>query len=293
MTPPEHFLIGVATGNIVYGTVSVAVRRPPAGYVGSILLCGFAAVLPDIDSFFGHYTSTDPWVGHRGWTHSFAGSALLAFCLAVGLSVFGIFRRIFSGYYLQLVKFFHKKETGEPNDFRFFRHLFFPFFPAPFGLLFFLGFAGAVSHMFSDMPTPASVWGGLPIYFPFKNPDGSYVRVGGWGMIGWFDLICFWTTAAAVTVSFAPAALAMMIRLFTNIVTRILSALLFSGVVGINGYLFHWMKEYIPTQKFENENQWYALQMEKMKTMPEPVQKFTADAMRLFIIIFKQVRGIP
>ena len=60
MTPPEHFAIGFALGNLAYSSfqLSKGIREDKykkITYTKTIIIMTLSAMLPDIDSFFGHF----------------------------------------------------------------------------------------------------------------------------------------------------------------------------------------------------------------------------------------------
>ena len=108
MTPPEHLLIGITCANIFYSILGIF-RKHWFNYFAFALVLGLVAMAPDIDSFFGHYTSQDPVVGHRGMTHSFLGVAVIALPMVLSASFGNLLARAFVAYWKLLVRFFRKR----------------------------------------------------------------------------------------------------------------------------------------------------------------------------------------
>ncbi|MCP4135595.1 MAG: metal-dependent hydrolase, partial [bacterium] len=149
MTIPEHLMIGFSFANIFYAIQSLF-KFKKINYLLLVLLLAIAAAFPDIDSFFGYYTSTNPLIGHRGATHSIAGAIVSGFILTLtALLISAIFLR---KKYLTMRVFF---------------------------LLFFISSLAGISHVLADLPQPPSVWKGIPVFFPLKS-GGQYMRHGGW-----------------------------------------------------------------------------------------------------------------
>jgi len=69
MTPPDHLMAGLTVG-AVYSSICgmLPLKRVSIPFV--LLLCGLLAMLPDADASRGVYSSTDPFIGHRGVTDS-------------------------------------------------------------------------------------------------------------------------------------------------------------------------------------------------------------------------------
>ncbi len=296
MTPPEHLFLGISCANVYYGAVSIigtVFRRrvKPVGYFLLMTAMGIAAMLPDVDSFFGHYTSADPWVGHRGMTHSYLGSAVLGLAVTLvfaALSFAGF--RIWRGYWKLLRDRFYVRATGEEPRFRYCNFTFHYFLPLPF-MIFFVGtFIAGVSHALADLPQPASAWNGVPLMFP-KMANGQYAREGGWGMIGWFDLKIQWDLMFLAAYSLPVALAAKFVNYFRFIATRALAALVFAGLIYMNVQGMNDMVKYIKSCEYKNDNQWYSDQMKYVDNAEPFVRDTTKKGMKMFIAIFRQARN--
>lgn len=292
MTPPEHILIGMTSANVVYATMHFTPKSEPKshGYAKLVLVMALAAALPDIDSFFGNYTSTDVITGHRGWTHSFAGVFLLGLGLTLAVSALTFVFRIFTSYFRILFYHFKSKETGEPNTHKKMKDLFQPFLPKVLLILLAASFIGGVTHLLADLPTPPSVWGGLPLLWPLKSGD-QYVRYGCFGSMGWYDIINVWYLIAAFLVSVPAVIIGKFFHFFKARAMKIIRiswfALLLIGTV----LFFTWMGSKILKEKYENDQKWYAYQLKELEKMPEYVKDPTLKGIKLFSEIFKQSRS--
>ena len=105
MAPPEHLLMGITLANIFY-SVQAFFKKKYFTYGKLLIVLGLVAMSPDIDSFFGRYTSPNPYIGHRGMTHSFVGITVLGFLFTIAASLFSIIIRIAGGYWKFLVNYF-------------------------------------------------------------------------------------------------------------------------------------------------------------------------------------------
>ena len=164
----SHTLTGIAVGT-VFSTISHGSWKRK----GLIILAGgFGGALPDFDtiSLWSKFDSTIGFLlglDHSGkqiyfgkfwYSHHAAFHSILAPILLILLSIIinSIFRKN-----LELSKLKARVIAKKYSFYAFF-----------FGFLF---------HLFEDMPTPASVWGGVNLFFP----SSSYV--GGFGKIWWWN----------------------------------------------------------------------------------------------------------
>ncbi len=166
-----HTLSGVAIGTVMASFSKGGFREK----MGIISIAGFAGALPDIDAIslwskfdntivrlFGLHNSGKEiyflkfWYSHHGFLHSFFASLLIAF--VIGLCIYLINSR--------------KKNLSIRSLFISFKN------QRLFLISFMLGF---VIHLIEDMPTPASVWGGVNFLWPMK----SYI--GGSGDLWWWN----------------------------------------------------------------------------------------------------------
>lgn len=186
----SHTLTGVAVGTVV----SAFSKHGAKDKTFIILLGGLGGLLPDLDaislwskfdttlgSFFNLSHSGKTiyfgkfWYSHHAAMHSLFAALLLPALLTLLMCVR---KRSFSKLTLQ--SFWHNHKLRY--------------------ISFFLGFT---FHLLEDMPTPASVWGGVNLFFP----SSSYV--GGYGKIWWWNNYDIFLLIVAVivlnlTLSFLP-----------------------------------------------------------------------------------------
>lgn len=129
----------------------------------------FAGALPDFDAFslwskfdqtIGNWLSLSHtgreiyfgklWYSHHAFLHSILGALT---CIAFFTTIYLIFRSL------------TKRKPKLPQL----------ILPAS---TFFFAFC---SHLLGDMPTPASVWGGIALWFPHQE------YIGGWGKVWWWN----------------------------------------------------------------------------------------------------------
>lgn len=230
MTPPDHLLAGISIGAVYTSFCGLfSVRR--ISCIAVFILCGVFAVLPDVDSFRGVYSSTDIFIGHRGISHS------IFFIVLISLIV------VFLYAVMLFIKNFNEAGVESGIKRNFLLDLFF--------LLFFSG----VSHLIMDLPQPPGVWKGIPLFFPLKNSD-LFLRSGGWGMIGWYDyritFILIVSTAAALillsTACFLKSKMLIkkIIYISTILILFISTALI---IVHINDSVFQGNKNWNESQR--------------------------------------------
>lgn len=164
----SHTLTGIAVGTVA-ATVS---KEHWKTKMSIILIGGFGGALPDFDALslwskfdttigrFLHlpYTGNQIyfgklWYSHHGAFHSILAPILLSIFLFLGIA------------------FFHKYRSREVVRTHFTTNYL-------KYLAFILGF---IFHLLEDMPTPASVWGGVNLFFPSSN------YIGGFGKIWWWN----------------------------------------------------------------------------------------------------------
>lgn len=162
-----HTLSGIAAGSVLV-TCS---KKGFSDKIFVILLSGFGGILPDFDALslwsgfdqtFGSWFGLDHsgkeiyfskfWYSHHGFLHSSFAAFFVTFLIFSAIWVIGI------------------------NKYQGFKHIIIENHLPLIG--FFLGF---IFHLFGDMITPASVWGGVNFFWPSK----SYV--GGTGQIWWWN----------------------------------------------------------------------------------------------------------
>lgn len=164
-----HTLSGAAVGVVLSGFS----KRGVMNRIKIVLISAFAGAIPDIDaiSLWSGFDSTIGnlfnlshsgreiysahfWYSHHGFMHSI--SAALLFAIVGGAISYLICSRMRYGSNLR---------SGFKSD-----------------RLALLGFiSGFVIHLLEDMPTPASSWGGVNLFWP------SSQYIGGFGDIWWWN----------------------------------------------------------------------------------------------------------
>ncbi len=298
MSPPEHLLIGFSTATAFYAAQHfVKPSEPkPVGYGKLLCVMGVAAILPDMDSFWGHYNSSNPWVGHRGMTHSIAGVAVLGLGLAILSSVLSVIFRLIPGYWRFWYDRFKRKEfsgdaSSESKNFHFLKYVLRPFFLWPMILVFLSAFIGGLTHILADLPQAKSVWGGLPIYFPIKSGEG-YARFGGFGLVGWYDFRTAWALIAVVGISIPAVLIGMTLKWFKNRAMKIVTLVWFVAIFGVNAVCYGWVVNTIRKSRFTTEQAWYESQMKWVAKAPPFVRKTTQEGFKIGVSLFQQARRL-
>lgn len=190
-----HIIAGIA----VSSSIAVCMNGRPVKRIAIIGAGALGGGLPDLDAIsmwskfdatFGrlfHLSHTGReiysakfWYSHHAFMHSLAASVLFALLLLV--TVYFINRRFNQLSQADFVLFLKKNRIVA----------------AAFVSGYFL-------HLICDMPTPASSWGGVNLFFPLD----SYV--GGWGKIWWwnnYDL--FLIISLVIVVNFILLAISML-----------------------------------------------------------------------------------
>ena len=299
MTPPEHLLIGLTGANMYYSFMSFfwTKKRMPWGYVALAFSMGLVSIIADIDSFFGNYGSPNPMIGHRGMTHSIAAAALFSLVITVLIAVLSAGVRIVTGYCLVLFHYFRssekvlKKNSGNETGFNFCRFVSHPLTPKPILLMLVGAFIAGVSHLVTDLPQPASVWNGIPLLFPLKY-GGSYVRTGGWGIIGWWDLAIPWVLFCVYSFTLLLLLCGRFLRISKQNIAQRASVAVFALVIFINLGSWFWMARYIASSNYKGETQWYLSQMKMLETFPPRIREITRRGFTVGASLFRQSRQI-
>lgn len=260
MAPPEHVLIGFSLGNIFYALQEYAGKgRLP--YAPVLFLSGVMAALPDVDSLFGHYGSTNVFLGHRGITHSLLFVFIVS--AAVALAIRGMEAAAGQGGE-------GRRRTGGSAAW----------------LIFPLLFAAGLSHLLGDLPQPSGPWGGIPLFFPLSS-GGNYVRTGGWALTGWYDYRVMVLLSSAFLVSLASVLLMMVSRKQGwRAMVRLSASLLMAGncaaivlvvyLAGHGGYV--------------NAGQWGQLQSEYLDRTGPLVKGILLNGRECFMKLFMAIR---
>ncbi len=164
----SHTFTGIAVGTVVATISKSSWKRK--GLI--ILIGGLGGALPDLDaislwshfdttigSFFGlKHAGQEIYFGKFWYSHHAAFHSVLAPILLI--------------LFFFLTKGLIKRSFNMPEKKK-------KFFSINYGIIAF--FFGFLFHLFEDMPTPASVWGGVNFFFPSAN------YVGGFGKIWWWN----------------------------------------------------------------------------------------------------------
>ncbi len=283
MTPPDHLLVGLSCANILYSAQAIF-KKDILSYAKVIVVLALVAISPDIDSFFGAYTSRDPYIGHRGMTHSFLGVLALSFIIVVLSGVISVIIRVISGYYRYLIHFFKKRDGYMKSDFVFWKFILYPFSWKPFFLLFLFAFLAGVSHLIIDLPQPVTHWKGIPLWFPLKA-GGDYIRNGEYAYIGWYDLNITWILIGTTVISFGMVIFTKFIKL---IQMRYIYIPLFSIIILFNAGVLYWMHGHIKSSTYRGETAWYNQQMKDIKKFPKKIQIITKKGFVIFLSLYRQ-----
>lgn len=163
-----HSFSGLAVGTVV----SSYTKNKLTSKFKCIFYSGFGAALPDLDaiSLWSKFDST------LGQFFHLSRSGNEIYFDKLWYSHHAILHSIFAGFTFLLFFFVCHclvKKTMYKKDFAVTFHQY---------KFFHLGFiASYIIHLFEDMPTPASYWGGVNLWWPNKN------YVGGFGEIWWWN----------------------------------------------------------------------------------------------------------
>jgi len=192
----SHTLTGIAIG-----TVSATVSNSSWRNKGLIILTGgLGGALPDFDaislwskfdltigSFLGlSYSGKEIYFGKFWYSHHAALHSLIApiFLILLTTTIKVLFKREFKAL----------KILNRLKENRFLTLAF---------------FGGFLFHLLEDMPTPASVWGGVNLLFPSSN------YIGGFGNIWW------WNNYDLVLIIFTVIIMNLIINIIPTIYHRI------------------------------------------------------------------------
>jgi membrane-bound metal-dependent hydrolase YbcI (DUF457 family) len=288
MAPPEHFLIGITLANIFYSFQSFFKERLFT-YLKLVSILALIAIFPDIDSFFGKYTSTNPLIGHRGITHSLLGIGVIALLFTILSSVISISIRIITGYWYTILKYFKgtNLELKENIDFNIKKHILKPLLPKYFIIFFILSFIAGLSHLIADLPQPPGVWNGIPLFYPLQNSSGEYIRNGGWSFMGWYDIKVIWILLGTVAVSIPMVMATQFIKL---IKFKIISIILFAIIIIFNIGSFYYISSYISSCTYKSRRDWAIYQTKVIDDLPVKLKDKTILWKKIGFDLFRQVR---
>ena len=203
-----HTLSGVAIGTVISSFSKNGLKEK----ISIIGLGGFGSLLPDCDAIslwsgfdktFGRLFSLEHtgreiyaskfWYSHHGFFHSIAAGLLIG--LIIGLVIYLFSSRFKNIHFKNLINFYKNQ------------------------LLVLLSFvSGYIIHLLEDMPTPASVWGGVNFFGPFD------IYTGGTGEIWWWNNYdIFLIVLSVVLLNF----LVLIFKRFIKIDTKILTLAFF------------------------------------------------------------------
>ena len=256
MTPPDHLLTGLSIG-AVYSSICGLFSIKRIQYFIAFILCALFAVLPDIDAFRGVYSSPDPFIGHRGITHSlfFVTLSSVIFVLLY-LTVRVIFR------------YFKNEKTYEEKKLLW------------IDLFLLLVLAGS-SHLILDIPQPPGIWKGIPVFFPLKD-GAQFARIGGWNKIGWYDYRITWMLFISVSVS--------IVILITTIFLKknlFIKKILYVSVLIICFITYILMISTIANSSYKNSKEWNESQRRYIDALPEYFKKAAAHGRESILKIIK------
>ncbi len=282
MTPPEHFFTGASLAHIMYSFQSFF-KTKRFNYPGLLLLLGIAAMFPDIDSFFGHYVSKDPTIGHRGMTHSFIAVIFFGFFLtAVTMALTYILMHT-AGSIQSLFLFGKIKNPNQTDNAALSRKIDAYFTVKSFWILFAVSTLAGISHIIADLFQPPGVWQGIPLFFPLKS-GGKFIRHGGFSMTGWYDYKIMWLLIKAFVLSL-PFLIAGAVLTRFNINKKISSAL-YALVIIINCTSCALLVDYIRTSKYKNSRSWEMKQVKYLNQSHPLIKQITIDGKNKFLKIF-------
>jgi membrane-bound metal-dependent hydrolase YbcI (DUF457 family) len=171
-----HALSGAAVATVPAVCLSTTAKRKVMIIVAGIL----GGALPDIDAIsmwskfdatFGRLFQLSHsgkaiygakfWYSHHAFFHSLIAGVLIA-CLLMAI--------------IYAINKWRKRKPDKP----------FSFFLCTWGLAFVLGYW---VHLLGDMPTPASVWGGVNLFWPATTYVGGYGKIWWWNNYDIFLLI--------------------------------------------------------------------------------------------------------
>ena len=256
MTPPDHFLAGLSIG-AVYSSICGIFSLKRITYFIAFLLCALFALLPDIDVFRGVYSSPDPFIGHRGITHS------LFFVVLASV--------IFVLLYLTvrvILRHFKNETTYEEKKLLWID-------------LFLLLFLAGTSHLILDIPQPSGIWQGIPVFFPLKD-GAQFARIGGWNKIGWYDYRITWMLFVSVSASIVVLIATIFLKKDIFIKKILCAGVL---IICITTYIL--MASTITNSSFKNSKEWNESQRRYIDTLPEYFKKAAAHGRSSILKVIK------
>ncbi|WP_289055816.1 metal-dependent hydrolase [Carboxylicivirga marina] len=175
-----HTISGLAAGTLVAGFC----KAPYSKQLLIIAIGGLAGALPDVDAIslwsgfdatFGklfdlthsgrEIYSAKFWYSHHGFMHSISAALIIS-------TIAGVIA------YLNNTRFKQFRLTAFIKHFKVNRFM---------HLAFILGF---LIHLLEDMPTPASNWGGVNLFWPSETYIGGFGHIWWWNNYDIFLIVC-------------------------------------------------------------------------------------------------------
>ena len=261
MTPPEHLFIGFSIANIFY-SIQTLLNKKYIPYLLLIILAGVFAIIPDIDSFWGNYTSNNVYIGHRGITHS------IFYIFMVSATVVALISIV-----MVIYNFINSNSRISDAKIKLF-------------IVFMLLFLSGISHLLADLPQPPSVWNGIPLFYPYQS-NGVFSRTGGWSKIGWYDYKIVWSFISIAVVSvFLTMVLFMLNQFRFNVLKKLVAIILFL----INIIVNIWMVNYINNSQYINATHWEKIQSEYIKNSSPIINTATMKGSNYFLKLFHAIK---
>lgn len=261
MTPPEHLFIGFSIGNIFY-SIQTFLNKKYIPYLLLIFLAGVLAIIPDIDSFWGNYTSNNVYIGHRGITHS------IFFIFMVSATVVALISIV-----VVIYCFINNKSHSSDTKIKLF-------------MLFMLLFFSGLSHLLADLPQPPGVWNGIPLFYPYQSNE-VFVRTGGWSKIGWYDYKILWPFISIAVVSVFLTIIILVLNQFKlNVLKKIIAIIVFLINIVVN----IWMVNYIHNSQYISAHHWERIQNEYIKNSNPIISTVTMKGRNYFLKLFHTIK---
>lgn len=242
-----HTISGLAIGTVVVSLIN----KKNNGKAGIIILSGIGGALPDLDAIslwsgfdrtFGKFFtlphsgkviySEKFWYSHHAFMHSiFAG---LLFAIILGIIFYVIKRFLYKYRVLNFTDSFASIKLKLSG--------------------FFLGF---LIHLIEDMPTPASMWGGVRLFFP------SSTYIGGTGEIWWWNN---YDIFLIVSLIFAVNVLLITLRYFVKFNLKV-----FTSIILLAGFTSTYWQ--IKTREFSFAYSGHSDQFQLYETKSKELQK--------------------
>lgn len=242
-----HTLSGVAIGTVVISYTNRSLKEK----IGLLSLSAFGGALPDLDAislwskfdaYFGNFFGLQNtgreiyfsklWYSHHGFLHSITAGFTIAIFLFI---VFYFFKNGFLSASLTAMIKSLKSEK-----------------------IYFLTFIFAFSiHLIEDMPTPASVWGGVNFFWP------SDTYIGGTGDIWWWNN---YDIFLIVVIVILLNSLVSFLRKLTWIKSRVITTTIF--VLGFTLALIQ-----IKSRNYDFNYQGFTPEFQVMEVRSKEIQK--------------------